>query len=227
MGGFQGQATDIGIHAREIIRMREDLENIFVQHTGQPGIGQSGKWQRPSLLRAGQGERLPVRIGGAVQVGYRYAARGGYDVAAQVDGDPCCTYIGSDGAGHYVKMVHNGIEYGDMQLICEAYDLLKTVLGMTAFEMHDVFAEWNSGEGMISMSGAVRTAGSIDWWKTGFFATAAALFLWVCWVDERFLFTPSDPTWTRTVPPVASPVDAAPVAGVPPVDAPPTRISTV
>lgn len=58
-------------------------------------------------------------------------------------------------------------------------------------------AEWNSGEGVISMSGAVRTAGSIDRWKTGFFAIAAALFLWVCWVDERFLFIPSDPTWTR------------------------------
>lgn len=67
-------------------------------------------------------------------------------ISAKVNGEPCCTYIGTDGAGHYVKMVHNGIEYGDMQLICEAYSLLKNVLGMSAEELHDVFAEWNKGE---------------------------------------------------------------------------------
>jgi len=67
-------------------------------------------------------------------------------IAAKVDGEPCCTYIGTDGAGHYVKMVHNGIEYGDMQLICEAYSLLKNVLGLSATELHDVFADWNNGE---------------------------------------------------------------------------------
>lgn len=67
-------------------------------------------------------------------------------IAAKVDGDPCCTYIGPDGAGHYVKMVHNGIEYGDMQLICEAYQLLKDVVGLSADELHHVFAEWNQGE---------------------------------------------------------------------------------
>jgi len=67
-------------------------------------------------------------------------------IAAKVNGEPCCTYIGTDGAGHYVKMVHNGIEYGDMQLICEAYSLLKNVLGMSADELHDVFAQWNKGE---------------------------------------------------------------------------------
>jgi 6-phosphogluconate dehydrogenase len=59
---------------------------------------------------------------------------------------PCCTYIGPNGAGHYVKMVHNGIEYGDMQLICEAYALLKFVLGMEAPELHEVFSRWNEGE---------------------------------------------------------------------------------
>ncbi len=59
---------------------------------------------------------------------------------------PCVTYIGPNGAGHYVKMVHNGIEYGDMQLICEAYALLKDVLGMDDKELHDVFARWNGGE---------------------------------------------------------------------------------
>ena len=68
-------------------------------------------------------------------------------IAAKVeDGTPCCDWVGEDGAGHFVKMVHNGIEYGDMQLICEAYDLLQHGLGLTADELHDVFAEWNKGE---------------------------------------------------------------------------------
>ncbi|MCC3371723.1 NADP-dependent phosphogluconate dehydrogenase [Cohnella sp. REN36] len=67
-------------------------------------------------------------------------------ISAKVGEDSCCTYIGPQGAGHYVKMVHNGIEYGDMQLIGEAYDLLKQVLGMDAAELHETFAEWNRGE---------------------------------------------------------------------------------
>src|ERR1051325_7836377 len=68
-------------------------------------------------------------------------------VAAKVDGNvPCCDWVGEQGAGHYVKMVHNGIEYGDMQLICEAYNIMKTGLGMSAQEMHGVFAEWNQGD---------------------------------------------------------------------------------
>ena len=68
-------------------------------------------------------------------------------IAAKVeDGTPCCDWVGEDGAGHFVKMVHNGIEYGDMQLICEAYDVLHRGLGLNADELHDVFAEWNKGE---------------------------------------------------------------------------------
>jgi 6-phosphogluconate dehydrogenase len=68
-------------------------------------------------------------------------------IAAKVDdGTPCCDWVGENGAGHYVKMVHNGIEYGDMQLICEAYNLMKTGLGMGADQMHQVFAEWYQGE---------------------------------------------------------------------------------
>lgn len=68
-------------------------------------------------------------------------------IAAKVDdGSPCCEWVGEDGAGHYVKMVHNGIEYGDMQLICEAYQLLQSGLGLSADELHEVFAEWNKGE---------------------------------------------------------------------------------
>jgi 6-phosphogluconate dehydrogenase len=68
-------------------------------------------------------------------------------IAAKVeDGTPCCDWVGEGGAGHYVKMTHNGIEYGDMQLICEAYNLMKTGLGMTPDQMHEVFVEWNKGE---------------------------------------------------------------------------------
>jgi 6-phosphogluconate dehydrogenase len=67
-------------------------------------------------------------------------------IAAKVDGSPCCEWVGENGAGHYVKMVHNGIEYGDIQLICEAYQMLKDALGLTPAELHDVFAEWNAGE---------------------------------------------------------------------------------
>ncbi|MBQ6468149.1 MAG: decarboxylating NADP(+)-dependent phosphogluconate dehydrogenase [Clostridia bacterium] len=62
------------------------------------------------------------------------------------DGTPCCDWVGENGAGHFVKMVHNGIEYGDMELICEAYQIMKTLLGMSADEMHGIFAKWNEGE---------------------------------------------------------------------------------
>ncbi len=68
-------------------------------------------------------------------------------VSAKVENNvPCCDWVGEMGAGHYVKMVHNGIEYGDMQLICEAYNIMKTGLGMSADEMHEVFTEWNKGD---------------------------------------------------------------------------------
>ena len=67
-------------------------------------------------------------------------------IAAKVDGAPCCEWVGEGGAGHYVKMVHNGIEYGDMQLIGEAYNLMKTGLGLTPDQMREIFGEWNKGE---------------------------------------------------------------------------------
>ncbi|OHB77006.1 MAG: phosphogluconate dehydrogenase (NADP(+)-dependent, decarboxylating) [Planctomycetes bacterium RBG_16_64_10] len=68
-------------------------------------------------------------------------------IAAKVaDGTPCCDWVGENGAGHFVKMVHNGIEYGDIQLICEAYHVMKELLGMSAADMHEVFASWNCGE---------------------------------------------------------------------------------
>lgn len=68
------------------------------------------------------------------------------DISAKANGEPCCDWVGEGGAGHFVKMVHNGIEYGDMQLICEAYHLMKNALGMKSSEMAQVFAEWNEGE---------------------------------------------------------------------------------
>ena len=71
-------------------------------------------------------------------------------IAAQVEDGPCVTYIGPGGAGHYVKMVHNGIEYGDMQLIAEAYDLMKNVLGLSHEQLHEVFAQWNTTEELDS-----------------------------------------------------------------------------
>jgi 6-phosphogluconate dehydrogenase len=66
-------------------------------------------------------------------------------IAAKSDGEACCEWVGDEGAGHYVKMVHNGIEYGDMQLICEAYDIMKRGLGLSSKEIGDVFAKWNKG----------------------------------------------------------------------------------
>lgn len=101
--------------------------------TGVSG-GEEGALNGPSIMPGGQKEA------------YDLVAPIFKDISAKVDGDPCTTYIGSDGAGHYVKMVHNGIEYGDMQLICEAYFLLKHVLGLKADELHEVFSEWNKGE---------------------------------------------------------------------------------
>lgn len=62
------------------------------------------------------------------------------------EGEPCCDWVGSSGAGHYVKMVHNGIEYGDMQIIAEAYQIMKDVLSLNTDQMADVFTEWNQGE---------------------------------------------------------------------------------
>lgn len=101
--------------------------------TGVSG-GEEGALKGPSIMPGGQKEA------------YDLVAPIFKDISAKVNGDPCTTYIGPDGAGHYVKMVHNGIEYGDMQLICEAYFLLKNVLGLSAKELHEVFAEWNKGE---------------------------------------------------------------------------------
>ena len=88
----------------------------------------------------------PSIMPGGTEEAYRLIEPILTQIAAQVDGQPCCTYIGADGAGHYVKMVHNGIEYADMQLIAEAYDVLRQMLGLKAPEIGDIFARWNEGD---------------------------------------------------------------------------------
>jgi 6-phosphogluconate dehydrogenase len=101
--------------------------------TGVSG-GEEGALLGPSIMPGGQKEA------------YDLVAPIFQDIAAKVNGEACTTYIGPDGAGHYVKMVHNGIEYGDMQLISESYFMLKHILGLSAEELHQVFADWNKGE---------------------------------------------------------------------------------
>src|SRR3977135_797000 len=116
-------------------RRFHDLEGKGIHYIGC-GVsgGEEGALKGPSLMPGGSRE------------GYEMIAPIFRKIAAQVDGEPCCRYMGPDGAGHYVKMVHNGIEYGDMQLICEAYAIMKDVLGMQAAELADIFTEWNKGE---------------------------------------------------------------------------------
>jgi 6-phosphogluconate dehydrogenase len=119
----------------DTIRRNKELEASGIHFIGS-GVsgGEEGALHGPSIMPGGPKEAYdlvePILTA----------------IAAKVNGDPCCTYIGPDGAGHYVKMVHNGIEYGDMQLISEAYFLLKQVLGLEAEQLHNVFAEWNKGE---------------------------------------------------------------------------------
>jgi 6-phosphogluconate dehydrogenase len=87
----------------------------------------------------------PALMPGGPEEAYRLVEPVLTSIAAKTNDGPCCAYIGKSGAGHYVKMVHNGMEYAIMQLICEAYDVMKTGLGMSAAEMHEVFARWNQG----------------------------------------------------------------------------------
>ncbi|KPK34205.1 MAG: 6-phosphogluconate dehydrogenase [Nitrospira bacterium SG8_35_1] len=111
-------------------------QGIFYLGTGISG-GEEGARHGPSIMPGGVKEAWP-RVKPIFQA-----------IAAKVGPDndiPCCDWVGGGGAGHYVKMVHNGIEYGDMQLICEAYSLLKDGLGLSNEELYDVFAEWNRGE---------------------------------------------------------------------------------
>jgi 6-phosphogluconate dehydrogenase len=101
--------------------------------TGVSG-GEEGALNGPSIMPGGSDESYAI-VGPMLE-----------SIAAVVDGTPCCTHVGTDGAGHFVKMVHNGIEYADMQLIAEAYDLLRYRLGLSPREIGDVFAGWNEGD---------------------------------------------------------------------------------
>lgn len=127
--GGNSQFQDSNRRQREL-----EAKGLLYIGTGVSG-GEEGARRGPSIMPGGSPAAWP-HVRDIFQ-----------SVAAKVeDGSPCCDWVGEGGAGHYVKMVHNGIEYGDMQLICEAYHLLHHGLGMDEAEMHDVFARWNEGE---------------------------------------------------------------------------------
>lgn len=119
----------------DTIRRYKELAAMGVYFIGS-GIsgGEEGARQGPAIMPGGD------------ETAYKLIEPILTDISAKVDGDTCCSFIGKDGAGHFVKMVHNGIEYADMQLICEAYFLMKKVLHMSATEMHETFEDWNNGE---------------------------------------------------------------------------------
>ena len=122
-------------HFPDTIRRTKYLEQkgmLFIG-TGVSG-GEEGALHGPSIMPGGSSAAWPL-----VKPVFQ-------SIAAKVDdGTPCCDWVGDNGAGHFVKMVHNGIEYGDMQLICEAYQIMKELLGMKPAEMHEVFKRWNTG----------------------------------------------------------------------------------
>ncbi|MBN2510916.1 MAG: decarboxylating NADP(+)-dependent phosphogluconate dehydrogenase [Spirochaetales bacterium] len=123
-------------HFPDTIRRTKYLseKGILYIGTGVSG-GEEGARRGPSIMPGGNPKAWPL-VKDIFQ-----------SISAKTDtGEACCDWVGEDGAGHYVKMVHNGIEYGDMQLICEAYQLMKEGLGLSADEMHEVFAEWNKGD---------------------------------------------------------------------------------
>jgi 6-phosphogluconate dehydrogenase len=120
----------------DTIRRTEYVESkgLLYIGTGVSG-GEEGALKGPSMMPGGSPAAWP------------HVKKIFQSICAKTpQGEPCCDWVGENGAGHFVKMVHNGIEYGDMQLICEVYDLMKRGLGMTNADMHQVFAEWNQGE---------------------------------------------------------------------------------
>ncbi|CAA9892729.1 gluconate-6-phosphate dehydrogenase, decarboxylating [Candidatus Methylobacter favarea] len=117
--------------ARRTLALKD--QNLLFIGAGVSG-GEEGARHGPSIMPGGNKAAWPA-VKTILQA-----------ISAKVDGKPCCEWVGENGAGHYVKMVHNGIEYGDMQIIGEAYQLLSQGLGLTADEMHAVFADWNKGE---------------------------------------------------------------------------------
>ncbi len=122
-------------HFPDTIRREKALRAKGLHFVGS-GVsgGEEGALLGPSIMPGGTAES------------YQWLGPILEKISAKVDGVPCCTYVGPDGAGHFVKMVHNGIEYADMQLIAEAYDLLKQGLGASAAEIGQIFADWNTGD---------------------------------------------------------------------------------
>jgi len=122
-------------HYADTIRRTKDLEDggFYFIGAGVSG-GEEGALNGPSIMPGGSRAAWPI-VKDIFQL-----------ISAKVDNSPCCEWIGEDGSGHFVKMVHNGIEYGDMQLICESYQIMRDVLGMSVEEMYTVFREWNEGE---------------------------------------------------------------------------------
>jgi len=137
----------------DTIRREKDLNSKGLRFVGS-GVsgGEEGARFGPSLMPGGSPEAWthlePIwkAIAAKVDPDTGKPLEGAAPGKPVEGGFSCTTYIGADGAGHYVKMVHNGIEYGDMQMICEAYDLMQNVLGLTPSEMGDIFAEWNKGD---------------------------------------------------------------------------------
>jgi 6-phosphogluconate dehydrogenase len=122
-------------HFEDTLRRQQALEEKGLHFVGM-GVsgGEEGALNGPSIMVGGS-DHAYERLGPIVE-----------DIAAQVDGTPCATHVGPDGAGHFVKMVHNGIEYADMQLIAEAYDVLRNVLSKEPAELAGIFREWNEGD---------------------------------------------------------------------------------
>ncbi|MBR0138207.1 MAG: NADP-dependent phosphogluconate dehydrogenase [Erysipelotrichaceae bacterium] len=121
---------------KDTIRRNQQLleKGVHFFGVGVSG-GERGALEGPSIMPGGIREDYDLYLRDLLN-----------DISAHTDdGSPCCDYIGPDGAGHYVKMVHNGIEYGDIQIICEAYQIMKDLAGLSNAEMADVFAKWNSG----------------------------------------------------------------------------------
>lgn len=120
---------------RDTIQRFEKLKKERIHYLGV-GIsgGEAGALKGPSIMP-----------GGSIEA-WKQVEEIFHDISAKINGNPCCSYIGSDGAGHYVKMVHNAIEYSDMQLIAEVYFILKKLLNMTSNELAEIFAEWNKGD---------------------------------------------------------------------------------
>ena len=149
-------------HFPDTIRRTKYVESkgLLYVGTGVSG-GEEGALNGPSMMPGGSKDAWPL-----VRPIFQAIC------AKAPDGSPCCDWVGPDGAGHFVKMVHNGIEYGDMQLICECYQMMRDGLGMKSGEIGDVFARWNETELSsyligITATRPIRSIYSLKWSYTG------------------------------------------------------------